>query len=369
MKNIAVLGWELPPVFSGGLGIHTMNLFTKLSNLLNITIYVPDIVMSAGQYPFNVFTINLSGYENSYGRSIEFFDLVKNYNDMIIENFNPEGIKLIHAHDWITFQAGVQLKNIYHIPLVVTVHSTEFDRSGNFNPQERIMEIEKTGIEQADKVITVSNYTKNIIVKNYSADEKKIRTIYNGVNSEIYYASRKSYSLKKKVLYFGRLTSQKGPKFFIEAALKVLGKKKDVQFIVAGEGEKMDEMVDLAGKYAGKEIIFLGFVKFHIAKYLYSDSDIFVLPAVSEPFGMTVLESMVSGTPAIISKTTGVGEALKNVLKVDFWDTDLLSEYMISIFKYESLRKLMGQNGQMEAMKFTWDEAAIKTMAVYGDFL
>ncbi|MGC9124047.1 MAG: glycosyltransferase family 4 protein [Thermoplasmata archaeon] len=369
MKSISVLGWELPPVFSGGLGIHTMNLYTKLSNFLNINIYVPDIVLPSGYYPFKAITVNLSKYYGSYYKSDGFFDLVQEYNEILIENFNPKDVKLIHAHDWITFKAGVELKNIYHIPLIITFHSTEYDRSGNFNPQKRIMDIEKYGIENADKIITVSNYTKEIIVRNYNANEKKIKTIYNGVNSELYDTGKKDYSLKKKVLYFGRLTSQKGPKFFLEAALKVLNNMKDIKFVIAGEGEKMEELKILAGEYLEKNIIFTGFVKFHVARQLYNDSDVFILPAVSEPFGMTVLESMVSGTPAIISKTTGVGEALKNVLKVDFWDSDLLSEYIISILNYKGLRKTIGENGKIESLKFTWEDAALKTLIVYGDYL
>ncbi len=369
MKKIAVLGWELPPYFSGGLGIHTMNLYSKLSSLLDITVYIPDIMRPAGHYLFNISRVNISKIQSPYDNNTEFFDLVRNYNDMLIENFNFDGIKLIHAHDWITFRAGVELKKIHSIPLIVTLHSTEFDRSGNFNPQQRIIDIEKYGVQNADRIITVSNYTKEIIARNYNIPKEKIKTIYNGVESESYYITRKNYSLENKILYFGRLTSQKGPKFFVEAALKVLDKNRNVQFIVAGEGEELENMKGMAGNYNGKNIIFLGFVKFHVAKRLYSESDLFILPAVSEPFGMTVLEAMVSGTPVLISKTTGVGEALKNALKFDYWDSDLLSEYIISFLKYGSLRKVMGTLGQMEALKFTWENAALKTFEIYGDFL
>lgn len=369
MKKVSVLGWELPPYFSGGLGIHTMNLYSRLASMAEITIYVPDIIQTSEHYPFQVIKINLSIFDSPYSRDLEFFDIVSRYNDLLVKNFRPEGVKIIHAHDWITFRAGVELKNIYGIPLVVTVHSTEFDRSGNFNPQKRIMDIEKNGLMNADRIITVSNYTKEIVMNNYHIDEKKIVTIYNGVDSDSYYINRKNYTIRNRVLYFGRLTSQKGPKFFIEAALKVLEKNSNVKFIVAGTGEELEKMKKQSGKYDGKNIIFLGFVKFHMAKTLYSESDLFILPAVSEPFGMTVLEAMVSGTPVLISKTTGVGEALKNSLKVDYWDTDLLSEYIISFLKYESLRKVMGTFGQIEAMKFTWENAALKTMGVYGGFL
>ncbi len=364
--KVSVLGWELPPAFAGGLGIHTINLFTIISKIMEVNLYVPDAPGLLQEYPFEVTRINTHPNGNNYDRSNDFYELVLKYNDLIISDFKDDA-SIIHAHDWITFRAGVRLKKKTGKPLVVTVHSTEYDRSGNFNPQRRIMEIEEEGIREADRVISVSNYTKRIIHEQYGIDNNKIEVIYNGVSSSLYSNTDKNYDVTKRVLYFGRVTPQKGPKFFVEAARKVLTRRNDVVFVVAGTGDQLAEMknsVRILGIEENFE--FTGFVSENYSLKIYRDSDVFVLPAVSEPFGMTVLESMSTGTPTVISKTTGVGEALSNVLKCDFWDTDKMADYILAILNYKPLREVMGKRGRIEAMNFTWEKAAIKTMGVYN---
>ncbi|MGC8573993.1 MAG: glycosyltransferase family 4 protein [Thermoplasmata archaeon] len=366
MMKIAVLGWELPPAFAGGLGIHTINLFTIISKIMEVNLYVPDAPGLLSKYPFQVTRINISPGDSNYGKSNDFYESVIKYNDLITTQFEND-ISIIHAHDWITFRAGVKLKKMTGKPLVVTVHSTEYDRSGNFNPQRRIMDIEEEGIREADRVIAVSNYTKKIIQEVYGIDNSKIEVIYNGVSSSIYSNMEKNYDNTKRVLYFGRVTPQKGPKFFVEAARKVLTRRKDVIFVVSGTGDQLDEMKNSV-RTLGMEnnFEFTGFVSEGYSLKIYRDSDVFVLPAVSEPFGMTVLESMSTGTPTVISKTTGVGEALSNVLRCDFWDTDKMADYILAILNFRPLREMMGKRGRIEAMNFTWDKAAIKTMGVYN---
>ncbi|MEM0160393.1 MAG: glycosyltransferase family 4 protein [Thermoplasmata archaeon] len=367
--KITVIGWELPPAFSGGLGIHTINLFSIISKFAEVEIYIPNMARLYPVYPFSVKTIPLTsqGFKSGYEPIItNFYEAVEEYNQKVVKAFNPKNTAVIHCHDWITFKAGIELKEKYGIPLVVTVHSTEIDRSGNFYPQRAIMDIEEQGLKKADHIIAVSDYTKKIITDTYDIPDSKITTIYNGLGKHFSSIPPKNYDLSGYVLYFGRVTMQKGPIFFVEAAKKVIDKIHDVKFIMAGTGEQLEEMKALSKTlFINKNMIFTGFVEFNKAMQYYRNSDLFILPAVSEPFGITVLEAMSSGTPAIISKTTGVGEVLKNILKADFWDTDLIAEYIIGAIKYRSLRSTLGSMGQMEAKKFTWEKAAIKTMEVY----
>ncbi|MEM0138906.1 MAG: glycosyltransferase family 4 protein [Thermoplasmatales archaeon] len=369
--KIAVIGWELPPAFSGGLGIHTLNLFSVISKFADVDVYIPRISLLYHTYPFHVRFVPLTynGIGGNYDLLIpEFNSAVKEYNEKVVKSFVSEGVNVIHCHDWITFNAGVELKEKYGIPLVVTVHSTEMDRSGNFYPQKWIMDIEGKGMRAADHIITVSDYTKRLVMETYKIPVEKITTIHNGLGKHFYFLPPKDYDLSGHVLYFGRVTMQKGPKFFIEAAKKVVEKFQGIKFVVAGTGEQMDEMRALAKELSiSRNVIFTGFVDLSQAIHFYRTSDAFVLPAVSEPFGITVLEAMSSGTPAIISTTTGVGEALKNVLKADFWDTDLIADYIAGVLKYGSLRKTLGSIGQIEAKRFTWEAAALQTMEVYSE--
>ncbi|WP_287961522.1 glycosyltransferase family 4 protein [Acidiplasma sp.] len=376
--RISVIGWELPPAFSGGLGVHTINIFSIINKIFDVTLYIPDVSGLYPYYPFRVkrvktnYKINEKNIRNeSYYTGfdgIKFHDFnekIKYYNEMVVDQFDPE-TDIIHCHDWITFEAGIELKERYNKPLVITVHSTEIDRSGNFFPQKYIMDIERRGIKYADRIIAVSEYTQKMIIKYYNADPKKIYVVHNGIDNTFINMPQKSYDLYRNVLYFGRITTQKGPRFFLDAAYRVIKKFPDIKFTFAGTGDQEPEMKRITGELGiNKNVIFRGFVSFNEQIYYYKNSDVFLLPAVSEPFGMSVIEAMSTGTPAIISYTTGVGEALHNVFRSDYWDTELLSEYIISMLLHRGLRETMGINGQIEARKFTWESAAIKTMEVY----
>lgn len=362
--KIAVLGWELPPAFSGGLGIHTINLFTTLSRVEEVMVYVPDFPNLDQNYPFEVMRVKTGSPGIPYSINKDFYDLVLEYNKGIVEAFRPD-VDVIHAHDWITVPAAIALKRKYNIPIVVTFHSTEYDRSGNFNPQERIMSIEREGYVSADRIITVSAYTDKILRVLYGGGGKT-SVIYNGVSSTMFSNVRKSYNSSGRVLYFGRVTSQKGPVFFVKLAKKVLETYSEARFVLAGTGDQIEEITNAVNKYGlDNNFELTGFVNDELALKLYRDSDVFVLPAVSEPFGMTVLESMSSGTPTVISKTTGVGEALFNALKCDFWDTDIMSEYVGAILRHKALREVMGRRGRIEALSFSWEKTAMKTLEVY----
>ncbi len=365
MKDIGVLGWELPPFFSGGLGIHTYNLFSALSSSLNLTLYIPKFSENKLNYPFKVVMVDYNPMGSPYNRNNDFYYNVMEYNEVLKTSVSPSH-EIYHIHDWITVPAGIYLKYKYGKKLVMTVHSTEYDRSGGFNPQPRILKLEKEGMIAADKIIAVSHYTKDIIVRNFGIDPGKIQVIHNGVKSQIYSMYNRTYDLKKKILYFGRVTPQKGAKFFLEIAAKVSEYMNDLNFIVAGTGDQLNELQSFARTKDLKNVIFHGFVSDSEAIKFYISSDVFILPAVSEPFGMTVIEAMSSGTPVIISKTTGVGEALGNVLKADFWDTDKMSSYVMALAKYQKLRETMGILGKVEASRFTWENAALKTLEVYA---
>ncbi|BAB59572.1 RfbU related protein [Thermoplasma volcanium GSS1] len=365
--KIAVIGWELPPAFSGGLGIHTVNMFSIIGYYRNVDLYVPDLCYSFPKYPFNVRKVKIEkGIDRSaYSRITDFYEAVMDYNEKVVDAFDPNGVKLVHCHDWITFPAGIAIKEKYGIPLIVTYHSTEFDRSAYFNPQEKIMKIEREGGKEADRIITVSNLTKSIVVEKYNIDPEKIVTVYNGVDAT-HYLSFPDVKKERNVLYFGRVTNQKGPKFFMETAKKVLEFDRTIRFTIAGTGELLGEMKSYAmDNDFFDHIEFPGFVHFRKAIWYYKRSSAFIIPAVSEPFGMTVLEAMVSGTPVILSRTTGVGEALHHVLSADFWDTDRMATYVVSILNHRGILETMSRYGKAEALGFTWDKAAAKTMEVY----
>ncbi len=378
--NVSVIGWELPPVFSGGLGIHTMHVFSIISKMTGVRIYIPKIKGLYKKYPFELVQVPLAGLDKnnekikSYYTGSDFSgNHFKDFNDMIyqynlsVEAIFNENTDIIHCHDWITFEAGMYLKKKLKKPLVITVHSTEIDRSGNFYPQEYIMDIERRAIKEADRIITVSNYTGSIIKKYYGADDDKISVVYNGIDSKFINLTQKNYKKYNTVLYFGRVTTQKGPKFFVEASVKVLKYFPDTVFIIGGTGDLINEMKNLVKELnLEKNYHFTGFVNLNDKLNYYKNADVFILPAVSEPFGISVIEAMSTGTPAIISNTTGVGEDLGNVLRCDYWDTELIADYIIAILKYKSLRETMGINGQIESRKFTWENAAIKTMEVYN---
>lgn len=368
--KVAVIGWELPPAFSGGLGVHTINLFGRLAGSISIDIYVPRMRRLGNSYPFRVIPVKIRNGILGSPYEIEGFPdfraAVDDYNLNVLEKFRPEGVSLVHCHDWITFQAGQMIKERYGIPLVITFHSTERDRSGNFNPQSSIMDIERRGALAADRIIAVSKFTKDEVVRDYGIDPERITVVHNGVDTEHYTVVPREYSLLNRVLYLGRVTTQKGPRFFVETAALVHEKFPTAHFTMAGTGDQLQNVIDYSREIGIKGFIeFTGFVNFRKSVEIYRSSDVFVLPAISEPFGMTVIESMILGTPVIISKTTGVGEALRNVLRTDYWDTQLMSEYIISILKFGSLRRIMGTMGQREASGFTWDKAALETLGVY----
>ena len=273
---------------------------------------------------------------------------------------------VIHAHDWLTYLAGTVASEISGKPLVVHMHATEFDRSAQTNPQ--VYEIERQGMLAADKVIAVSNLTRKVIIDKYGIDPKKVVTTYNGVvpkdKNEVFAPHR----FKDKIVTFlGRITYQKGPDYFLEAAEKVLEKNANVRFVMAGSGDLMPEMIrKVANKRLSSHFHFTGFLRGTDVDRMLAMSDVFVMPSVSEPFGIAPLEAIRSGVPIIISKQSGVAEVLPHALKVDYWNTDNLAEAIHGLLNHKTLAKYNRERNETTLKELTWDNAAKEVVDTYA---
>jgi len=275
---------------------------------------------------------------------------------------------VIHAHDWLTYAAGIAAKKISGKPLVVHVHATEFDRSGE-NINQTVYELERQGMEEADLVITVSNLTRQIVIERYGIDSEKVITVYNAVEPtdrpELNEVTKHVH--EKVVTFLGRVTFQKGPDYFIEAANKVLKKDPNVRFVMAGSGDLLNKMIRRAAQlHIGTKFHFTGFLNGPEVDTMFAMSDVYVMPSVSEPFGISPLEAMRSNVPVVISKQSGVSEVLKHALKVDFWDIDALADAIYGLLHYEGLKKMFIKYGKDEVDNLKWDSAAGKVLEVYN---
>jgi len=278
---------------------------------------------------------------------------------------------VIHAHDWLTYPAGIAAKKISGKPLVVHMHATEFDRSGE-NVNSNVYDIERKGMEEADKVITVSNLTRNIVIERYGIDPEKVITVHNAVEptEKSDYIHVQKHVKEKVVTFLGRITFQKGPEYFIEAAKKVLDKDPNVRFVMAGTGDLMEKMIRRAAKLKiSTHFHFTGFLKGENVDRMFALSDVYVMPSVSEPFGISPLEAMRSNVPVVISKQSGVAEVLNHVMKVDFWDIDAMADAIYGLLHYQSLTKMFQTYGTNEVENLKWEEAAGKIKAVYQSAL
>lgn len=275
---------------------------------------------------------------------------------------------VIHAHDWLTYSAGIAAKKISGKPLIVHMHATEFDRSGE-NINELVFNIEKNGMMEADYVITVSNFTRNIVITKYGIPEEKVITVHNGVepNENANMSLYQKHVKEKIVTFLGRVTYQKGPDYFIEAARKVLKKDKNVRFVMAGSGDLLNKSIRRVAKlHIADRFHFTGFLKGEDVDRMFAISDVYVMPSVSEPFGIAPLEAMRSNVPVIISKQSGVSEVLKHAIKVDFWDIDATADAIYALLNYEALPKMFYKYGKIEVDNIKWDKAAFSLLQVYN---
>lgn len=289
------------------------------------------------------------------------------YARLVVALARGEQFDVIHAHDWLTYPAGLAIARVSGKPLVVHVHSTEFDRSGN-NVNQRIYDIERAGMQGANRVLAVSMFTKSICVRRYSVPPSKIDVIYNGIERENQQPQEGSQieSTDKIVLFLGRITMQKGPEYFIAAAKRVLEKVQNVKFVVAGSGDMALRMVELAASMGiGHKVLFTGFLRGRDVERVFQMADCYVMPSVSEPFGLAALEAIHHDVPVIVSKTSGVSEVLQHVLKVDFWDIDEMANKIVAVLRHPPLSQTLREHGTFELHRLTWDVAAERCIRAY----
>jgi glycogen synthase len=308
-------------------------------------------------------------FEGGYGWNL--MSEIGRYSVIACLIAQTEEFDIIHAHDWITYPAGIEAKRISGKPLIVHAHALEFDRSGE-NINQDVYNIEKAGLDNADVIIAVSHYTKNSIMKHYGIPDHKIRVVHNAVSKQ---RRLKRFRIKKSVnedlvLFLGRITFQKGPDYFVEAAYKVLQRIKGVRFVMAGKGDMFERMVlRVAELRMSDNFHFLGFLDKEHIETIYAMSDVYVMPSVSEPFGITPLEAMVHNVPIILSKQSGVAEILDHAVKIDFWDVDKLAEKIIELLRYPELSKKMVEEGSKQLKNIKWGIAAEKTKEIYRELL
>ena len=273
---------------------------------------------------------------------------------------------VIHAHDWLTYMAGIAAKRVSGKPLVVHAHATEYDRSGeNINTQ--VYDLERRGMEAADRVIAVSNLTRNTIITRYHIDPSKVITVHNAVDFSTVEDREITRGVPEKIVTFlGRITFQKGPEYFIEAAYKVLQKTKDVRFVMAGSGDLFNRAIRRVAKLGiSPHFHFTGFLRGEDVKNMFAYSDVYVMPSVSEPFGISPLEAMRANVPTIISKQSGVAEVLRHAIKVDFWDVNAMADAIYGLLTYPALSAMTVRCGLEEVNALKWDNAALKVKEIY----
>ncbi len=300
------------------------------------------------------------------------YEEINNYSIAAGVIARSENFDIIHAHDWLTYPAGIHAKQVSGKPLVVHVHATDFDRSrGNVNPQ--VYGIEKNGFDHADHIMCVSEATRRTVIEKYNQDPSKVTAVHNAVTplDLAILSIPDNRGVKDKVITFlGRITMQKGPEFFVEAAHRVLQKTKDVRFIMAGNGDMMNQMIRLvAERGISDRFHFTGFMKGKQVYEIYKASDVYVMPSVSEPFGISPLEAMQCGVPCIISKQSGCAEILKYAIKVDYWDVDALADAMYALVSYPAMHQFLSEEGLIEVNNIKWEDVGIKIRGIYDRLL
>ena len=431
--KVLMFGWEFPPNISGGLGTACFGLTKEMAKLnIGITFVLPKLADSYDGLPIRVIGPQSAAKEirriekvenedhllrkykidsalhpymdketyqkylmelDRKRREDKFFDkkffslldLSGNYGPNLMMEVSryagigrflasQESFDLIHAHDWMTFQAAIEAKKASGKPLIVHVHATEFDRTGNnINPE--IYCIEKYGMDMADKIIAVSERTKGLIVQKYGQDPNKVVVVYNGVEKEKispvgHLLEKSAFKNDKIVLFLGRITVQKGPEFFLKAANLVLKKIKNVRFVMAGSGDLSKQMIEqMAELRLTDRFHFTGFLNAPERDRLFAMSDLFVMPSVSEPFGITPLEAMRYDVPVIISKQSGIGEVLDAAIKVDFWDVDEMAKQIIEVLSNKKLRQKLIDENRRSLRDLTWSNAASDVQSVYNGVL
>ena len=413
-----MFGWEFPPHILGGLGTASYGLTKGMWECgdMDITFVIPKPhgdeertfarIIGASQVPVAWRDVNREYVEGRIGHLMDpdyYYRLRDNiyadfnymrtndlgciefsgrYPDNLLEEINnystmadviarTEQFDIIHSHDWLTYPAGIHAKQVTGKPLVIHVHATDFDRSrGNVNPT--VFGIELDGMHHADHIITVSDLTRRTVIEKYGIDPAKVTTVHNAVEplSPELLAVTANKPKEKVVTFLGRITMQKGPEYFVEVAARVLATTDGVRFVMAGSGDMMDKMVRLAAKKGiADKFHFTGFLKGRNVYEMLAESDVYMMPSVSEPFGISPLEAMQCGTPSIISKQSGCAEILDHAIKTDYWDIDAMADYIHAIVKYPAMYKSLRENGLAEIDQIRWEYAGQKVRAIYDKVL
>lgn len=392
-----MFGWEFPPYNSGGLGTACLGLTKALARSgAGVVFVLPKKMNIKAGFMKMVFGdcdcvaidsplrpyITSSAYSKEFGGAAVYganlFQEVARYGEQASRIARQEKFDVIHAHDWLAILAGLQAREVSGKPLVIHVHATEFDRTGGNGLNQCVYEIEKRGVMEADRVIAVSGFTKNILVNHYDVDPDKVEVVHNGVDADDYQneisVSDKLTGLKsagyKIILFVGRITIQKGPDYFLRAAKRALEFDNKLIFVMGGSGDMERQMIEEAARLEiSDRVLFTGFLRGAERITMFKEADLFVMPSISEPFGLLPLEVLLFGTPVLISKQSGVSEVLTHALKVDFWDIDEMVNMILAVINHKVLQRQLGDEGQKEARKSDWLRAAKRCINIYNDLI
>ncbi len=424
--RVLMFGWEFPPHITGGLGTACYGIVKALAKKnVNVIFVVPRLF--GGEDHKTAYLINASDVEinernfnyEEYWNNVKYYeigsslipyvgpeDFIKLISEQTsVQTFFDEKVfraryqfsgkygenlyaevsryaliasalakehphDVIHAHDWLTYPAGMTAKKTSGKPLVVHVHATEFDRSGE-NINQYVYDIERKGMEAADKVVAVSHLTRKYVIERYGINPDKVVTVHNAVEPvDVEHIYQNKGFPEKLVTFLGRITFQKGPDYFVEAAYKVFKKDPNIRFVMAGSGDMLPRMIRRVAHYRmGHKFQFAGFLKGEEVYRLFSISDVYVMPSVSEPFGISPLEAMRSNVPVIISKQSGVSEILNYAIKVDFWDVDALADAIYALTHYNGISKMFKKYGREEVDNLKWDNSAKILISIYQSLI
>jgi glycogen(starch) synthase len=391
--KILMLGWELPPHNSGGLGVACYGLCEALSKQnVDIEFVLPyhdehniDFMKITPAHPQGAHVLQTSaGAYDSYkyihpdGREewLDIFSQQQVFEHAVAKLAQTREYDIIHAHDWLTFRAALRAKQARDVPLILHVHSVERDRAGGGDGNPLVREIEETAMLLADTVIAVSQLTKDAIVAEYGIPADKIQVVHNSINphtlaalddtNAYHYLTAMKNRGYKVVVSVGRLTVQKGLPNLLHAAKLVVEREPKTLFLIVGSGDQYHELIELAADLGiARNVIFTGFQRGKAWRDAFAGANLFVMPSVSEPFGLTPLESIGFGTPALISKQSGVSEVLVNCLKVDFWDVHEMANQITAVVQHHALEEELQHNAARELQTFSWGKAASKVNDLY----
>ncbi|MCR4681261.1 MAG: glycosyltransferase [Bacteroidales bacterium] len=416
-----MFGWEFPPHISGGLGTACYGLtkglslngvdvifvmpkasgdedqtYTKIVNASDVEVDVRHAEYYTRQASTSYIQVNsqlipyvgLDDYYNvvdqiesglietngnsrrryifggGYGKNL--MQEVNRYAEIATEIARSEEFDIIHAHDWLTYRAGIAAKRVSGKPLVVHIHATEYDRSGENNRNDIVYNMEREGMSAADAVCAVSDLTRNIVIEKYGIDARKVYTLHNAVVPSDKQVERKKFVKEKIVTFLGRVTFQKGPDYFVETAKRVLDKDPNVRFVLAGDGDMMQHIITRVAELGiSDHFHFTGFLRGDDIDKMFGMSDVYVMPSISEPFGISPLEAMRAKVPVVISKQSGVAEVLQHAIKVDFWDVDATADAIYGLLHYPALSNLFSVKGAEEVENLKWENVAKKLKVIY----